>query len=135
MRFCSDCGTSHECIQEQEKTERDAIDREVEIERLRTRRDIEVARITASAARDISETEAESEVARAEGVVEGVETTLDAVTGGGDDAPAPEPEPVIIDAPEAIADSAPDDAPPETDENEGSTPPAAAPKKLGIGAW
>jgi hypothetical protein len=134
MRYCPDCGTSHECIAEEAKTERDAIDREVEITRLNTRRDIEVARINASAARDISETEAESEVARAEGVVEGVETTLDAVTGG-DDAPAPDPEPVIIDAPEAIADSAPDDAPPETDETEGSAPPAAAPKKLGIGAW
>jgi hypothetical protein len=138
MRYCPECGTGHECTEEQEKTERDAIDRDVEIARLNTHRDIEVARISASAARDISETESDAEVAHAEGVVEGVGTALDAVSGGQGDDPGPGDAPVVIEAPEAIADDAggaPDDAPPETGETEGSAPPAAAPKKLGLGAW
>ena len=45
----------------------------------------------------------------------------------------PEPEPVIINAPLAIAEDEPDDAPPEV---EGSEPPPAAKRKsIGLGAW
>ena len=79
-RFCPDCGTGHECTAEQAER----MSAEVAIERLRTTRDIEVARITASASKDIAETEAESGTAHAEGIAEGMETALDAVTGGGE---------------------------------------------------
>ncbi|HEX4788777.1 MAG TPA: hypothetical protein VH372_09975 [Actinospica sp.] len=112
MRFCPDCGTGHEC-----EGTATALDREVEIERLRTKRDIEVARITASAARDIAETDAENSSEHAEGVAEGMETALEAVSGGG----APEGEggaPVVVDMPdeaEAEAEPEPDMEPPVVD--------------------
>jgi hypothetical protein len=112
MRYCPDCGTPHEC-----EGQAAAIDREVEIERLRTRRDIEVARITASAARDIAETEAESDVARAEGEVDGMETALDALAGGGE-TDSGEGAPIVVDTtpePEPEIDEEPDSAPPVID--------------------
>ena len=82
MSFCAECGIDHHAGDPGEVEA--AADREVEIERLRTKRDIEVARITASAAKDISETEAETGTARAEGQVEGMETVLETISGGGE---------------------------------------------------
>ncbi len=79
--FCPDCGIDHHAA---ERTEADAVkaeaDRAVEIARLETKRDIEVARINAGAATAISETEAEADVARAEGIAEGMENVIDAAT-------------------------------------------------------
>jgi hypothetical protein len=112
MRFCPDCGTGHEC-----EAATTALDREVEIERLRTRRDIEVARITASAAKDIAETDAENPSEHAEGVAEGMETALEALSGGG--APASDGgTPIVVDMPdepEAEAEPEPDMEPPVVD--------------------
>jgi hypothetical protein len=109
MRFCPECGNGHEC-----EGQASALDREVEIERLRTKRDIEVARINASAAKDIAETEAESDVARAEGEVDGMETALDALAGGGE-TEGGDGAPVVVDAPpdpEPEVEEEPDSAPP-----------------------
>lgn len=77
MRYCPDCGSPHEC--EGQETGREKA--EVAIARLHTQRDIEVARINASAGVSIAETEAEHATEHAEGVVEGIETVMDAMTG------------------------------------------------------
>lgn len=126
MSFCPDCGIDHHAGDREIEA---AADREVEIERLRTKRDIEVARITASAAKDISETEAETGTARAEGQVEGMETVLETISGGEpDDGGDP---PVIVEAPgpEPETEPGPDVAPPPEE-------PAAVPREnKGNGWW
>src|SRR6266702_6029225 len=95
--FCPECGIDHHVAA---RAEADAVkaetDRAVEIARLETKRDIEVDRITAGAATSISETEAEADVARAEGIAEGMENVIDAATP---DAPAPEGDPIVITGP------------------------------------
>lgn len=128
-RYCPDCGTGHDCEAEAVVT---AIDREIEIERLRTKRDIEVARISAGVQRDeletaesIAETQAEAEVISA---VAEAEILGDAIEGGIQDAP----EPLIIDAPGPPPDDTAADAPPEI---EGSEPPEPARKTVGLGMW
>lgn len=128
MRYCQDCGEGHECEAQAAVT---AVDREIEIERLRTKRDIEVARIGAGVQRDeletaesIAETQAEAEVISA---IAEAEILGDAIEGGIQDAP----EPLIIDAPPP-GDDAPDEAPPEI---EGSEPPEPARKSVGLGMW
>jgi hypothetical protein len=108
MRFCELCGTGHDCERETgaEKTE-------VAIERLRTNRDIEVARISASTVKDVAEVESEHSAEHAEGVAEGMETALDAVTGGGGE---PDGEPPVLEVPAPEGDPVPepeDNAPPE----------------------
>lgn len=117
MRFCQDCGTPHECA-----AENAAEKAEVAIERLRTNRDIEVARINASAAKDIAETEAENSADHAEGIAEGMETALDAVTGA--DEAEPEGAPIVIADPEPDPEpeGEPDTAPPVVDIPEPRTP-------------
>lgn len=111
MRYCQACGQGHDC-----PGDVSAVDREVEIERLRTRRDIEVARIQASAAKDIAETDAEHSSEHAEGLAEGMETAIEAIAGGGepdggegtpivvsaDTEPEPEPEEEPESAPEVV---------------------------------
>lgn len=112
--FCPECGLDHHMAEraEREETER-AADREVEIERLRTKRDIEVARIQANAAEHIAEDEAAVDVAHAEGEADGMRDVLDAI-GGGDAEPEPEPEgaPIVV---EPEPEPEPDMVPPETE--------------------
>src|SRR5271166_903057 len=124
MAFCTVCGANHHADEEDAAA---AMDREVEMERLRTKRDIEVARIQAGVTRDTAETyteseetiaaiEAESGVLAAEAVAEVLE---DIVT------PETEPEaegsePVIVEAvnePEQETIEPKDNSgePPETD--------------------
>lgn len=125
MRYCQDCGTPHECINEQRELDKTR----VEMMRLETNRDIEVARINAGAARSIAATEAEHSADHAEGVAEGMETALDAVSGGGD--PAPVGDPIVIDSG--------DDADPEPDLADDVTPPVVIPEprepKSNSGWW
>ncbi len=113
MSFCPECGIDHHAA---ERAEADAAkaetDRAVEIARLETKRDIEVARINAGAATAISETEAEADVARAEGIAEGMETVIDSAAP---DAPEPGGDPIIVTepAPEPEPESEPvPDVPP-----------------------
>jgi hypothetical protein len=111
MRYCERCGTGHEC----ESDVQAAADREVAIEKLRTTRDIEVARINASAGVQVAETEAEHATQHAEGVVEGIETVLDAVSGetAPDGDAVPEGEPIVVEtAPEAEPEPELDAPPP-----------------------
>ena len=70
----------------------------------------------------------EAEVAGMLSVVAGAEVVGAAIEAG----IQPAPEPVIIDAPTAEADAGPDDAPPPV---EGSEPPAAKKRSVGLGAW
>lgn len=126
MSFCPDCGMDHHIADREVAA---AADREVEITRLNTRRDIEVARITANAAKDISETEAETGTARAEGQVEGMETVLETISGGGEAGEGGEP-PVIVEAPDPEPEPEPDPdvAPPPAD-------PAPAPRGNKSRGW
>ena len=127
MSFCVDCGLDHHAG---ERTAAEQVNAEVEIERLRTRRDIEVARITASASKDIAETEAEPDLARAEGAVEGMAAVLDTIAGGGEPPAIPGGPPIIVEPPaEEVPDETPDIEPP---------PPAVEvtpPAKRGGGYW
>lgn len=93
MKYCPNCGTGHECSVTGE------LDRTaVELMRLQTNRDIEVARLSAGAAKHIADVEAENSAEHAEGVAEGMETALEAVSGGGaEDAGEPEGDPIVID--------------------------------------
>ena len=98
MRYCPDCGDSHECTAQAASAEADARVRIAEIE---ARRDVRVAelraqetRTEAEAATEIAGSEAIVEAAAAEGVAEGLETVIDAASP---DAPAETgAEPVVI---------------------------------------
>ena len=101
MAFCTVCGANHHADEEDAAA---AMDREVEMERLRTKRDIEVARIQAGVTRDTAETytesdetiaaiEAESGVLAAEAVAEVLEDIVTPETES-------QPETIIVDAPE-----------------------------------
>lgn len=105
---------------------------EVVLARIEADRAIQVARIEASARRTeldtaetIAETQADAEVAAAVAEAEVVGAAIEAGI-------EPAPEPMIIDAPTAIADDEPSDAPPEA---EGSAPPEPKHKASGIGFW
>lgn len=127
-RFCPDCGTGHEC----EAGTGGRTDPAVEIARINADRDIAVARLGARMQRDelataeeVAEVQAEAEVTAAVAEAEVVAAAIEAGI-------EPGPEPVIIDAPAAIADAEPDDAPPPA---EGSVPPEPKAKTAGLGFW
>ena len=122
MRYCADCGTPHECLNETREVDKTAI----ELKRLETHRDIEVARLTAGADKHIADVQAEHSAEHAEGLAEGMETALDAISGndgaesgegdpividGGDPGPEPEPEPAadleppVVEVPDTPAKS------------------------------
>lgn len=103
MKFCSDCGTGHDCLVQSADSETKA---RVEIARIEANRDIEVARVTAGAGVKIAEAEAENSGEHAEGVAEGLELALGA--GDGDQAPE-EGAPIVIEVPAAEGDGAADD--------------------------
>jgi hypothetical protein len=128
MRYCPDCGTGHDC--ESETGTR--TDPGVEIARINADRDVAVARLQARQAREELETvEAVAEV-QADAEVEAAVAEAEIVGAAIEAGIEPEPEPVIIDAPEAIADAEPDDAPPAA---EGSAPPEPKHKSAGLGMW
>lgn len=119
--FCPECGADHHATERaEEEAERERVNAEIEIKRLETKRDIEVARIQAGAARDIAETEAEADVAHAEGVVEGMTGTLETIAGD----PEPEEPPVV----EVVAD---EPAEPVIEESAEAEPPEAEPVGAG----
>ena len=95
MTYCTECGQDHHAGEREEQT---ALDREVEMERLRTKRDVEVARIQAGVVRDTVEIEAETETevaaVEAESGVEAAEAVADALTAVVTPEPAAPAEPV-----------------------------------------
>lgn len=129
QQYCTNCGTGHECtVAAGESVESD----EVKIARINRDADVKIAQVQARESRDmnehfeaVAEIEAEAEVAAAVAEAEVIGAAIEAGI-------EPEPEPVIIDAPTAEVDDAPDDAPPEV---EGSEPPAPKRKSIGLGAW
>ena len=72
MTYCTECGQDHHAGEREAET---ALDREVEMERLRTARDVQVAKIQAGVIRDTVELEAETvtEVAELETEAELIE--------------------------------------------------------------
>lgn len=128
MRYCQDCGTGHDC----EAETGGRTDPAVEIARIEAERDIKVAQISARQDKawnetrvEVAELEADAEVAAAVAEAEVVGAAIEAGV-------QPEPEPVIVDAPVINDDGQADDAPPPV---EGSVPPAARHKTIGLGAW
>ena len=100
MRFCPDCGTSHECETE---AARGPIP-EIEIARINADRDKYVARVQARMGREeletaetIAETEAEAEIVSSEAAAEIIASEDEPEETGEpivvETAPAPEPEP------------------------------------------
>lgn len=124
MRYCDRCGNGHECTAE----EAERMKYEVKMEELRTNRDIEVARVNASAAKTIAETEAESGAARAEGEADGMREVIEAATGG---ETGTEPVPIMVDGPpaEPELEPGPDVEPPPAPEV------SAEPDTRGGGGW
>lgn len=134
MPYCPSCGSEVEQAIVLASPAADAVDREVEIARINADRDVAVAKISARQDKDWNETrvevaeiEAEAEVESAVAEAEIIGDAIEANGAGTDMA-----DPIIIDAPEAIAEDDPADAPPEV---EGSEPPAPERKSTGLGMW
>jgi hypothetical protein len=129
MRYCPDCGNGHDCTAEsRESVESD----EVKIARINREADVAIAKLAARTEREelataetIAETQADAEVEAAVAEAEVIGAAIEAGI-------APAPEPLIIDAPEAIAEDGPDDAPSPI---EGSAPPEPKAKAAGLGFW
>jgi hypothetical protein len=129
MRYCEDCGNGHECTAAgRESVESD----EVKIARINREADVQIAKLGARTERDWNETRVEVAEIEADAAVEAAAAEAEVVGAAIEAGIAPEPEPVIIDAPEAIADAEPDDAPPPA---EGSAPPEPKAKAAGLGFW
>jgi hypothetical protein len=126
MKFCQDCGTPHECSAEI------AADRtELAIAKVQADRDIRLAEIGARAEVKVAEVEAEHSADHAEGIAEGMETALEAVTGGGDDETV-DAAPIVVEAsadPESEPAPESDIAPPLV------VPEPKTPKRSGSGWW
>ena len=128
MRFCQDCGNGHDCTAEgRESAESD----EVKIARINREADVAIAKLAARSAREELATVEEVAEIEAEAAVEAAVAEAEVIGAAIEAGIEPEPEPVIIEAPEPAGDE-PDDAPPEL---EGSAPPAAAKRSIGLGAW
>lgn len=121
MTFCTECGQDHHAGEREEQA---ALDREVEMERLRTKRDVEVARINAGVVRDVTEEVAETELAVAEveavAGTEAAEAVADALTAVVTPEPAAPAEPVVIEAPEPEPEAEGEVLPPPAKEHEHS---------------
>ena len=130
MRYCPDCGNGHDCTAEsRESAESD----EVKIARINREADVAIAKLAARESRETNEHfEAVAEI-EAEAAIETAVAEAEIIGAAIKAGIEPEPEPIIIDAPEAIADDVDDDAPPEA---EGSEPPGPAAKRTrGLGMW
>jgi hypothetical protein len=129
MRYCTDCGNGHDCTAEsRESAESD----EVKIARINRDADVAIAKLGARTERDWNETRVEVAEIEADAAVEAAAAEAEVVGAAIEAGIEPQPEPVIIDAPTAIADDQADDAPPPT---EGSEPPAPKAKAAGLGFW
>lgn len=130
--FCPHCGSP---VEELPGAPAAGESEAVVLARIEMDKAIELAKIARRTELDYNETrievagiEAEAEVGAAEATAEVVAAVIE--SGGNDD--GGDQGPVIIDAPEAIAEDEPDDAPPEV---EGSEPPEPKSKSAGIGFW
>lgn len=118
MKYCSDCGTGHDCTEAPER-----VAPEVEIARITAKRDVEVAKINRGERADFNEhmdtsTEAEVEIAtiEAEAGVEAAEAVAEALT----EVLAPDqPEAAPAAAPAIVVDDQVEgDEPPPREERE-----------------
>jgi hypothetical protein len=125
--ICQDCGLLHDMPTAPEESDA------VKIARIEAESARELARISARQDKDWNETRVEVAEIEADAEVEAAVAEAEllgaAIEGGIEE----QPEPVIIDAPEAVAEEEPEDAPPPA--VEGSEPPAPARKTIGLGAW
>ncbi len=127
-RFCPDCGTGHDC----EAGTEGRTDPAVEIARINADRDVAVAKLAARQAREELETvEAVTEI-EADAQVEAAVTEAEIVGAAIENGGAPEPEPVIIDAPVINDDDQATEEPPD---REGTPPPEPKHKAAGLGMW
>lgn len=110
MKYCPECGNPHECAAE---VVIDAEAEETKRVRIQADRDIEIARLQAGAAKAIAATEAESEAAHLEGVIEGVELATD--PGEPDPAEGGDPIVVQVDAGDQDTDEVDVEEPPEVE--------------------
>jgi hypothetical protein len=111
--FCPECGADHHVA---DRAAEAAADREVTLAKIEADKEIKIEQIRAGAARDLAEVDNALKTERAEGIAEGMETALDAATGGAQAEEPGEPgEPVIVETPpaEEPAPTVPDMAPPE----------------------
>lgn len=110
--FCPECGADHHVA---DRAAEAAADREVTLAKIQADRDIKIAQITAHSAAELAETDNALRTERAEGVAEGMETALDAATGGAQAEEPGEPgTPIVVESapPEEPEPIAPDMAPP-----------------------
>jgi hypothetical protein len=133
MRYCPDCGASHECGGQAAPGASDAV-RIAEIER---DRDISLARLAARAERreldtaeTIAETEAEAEVGAAAAQAEIIGSAVEAQAVSEQPADA---APLVIDAPAIAEEPASDDAPPPVEHDRPEDDRTR--KRSGIGMW
>lgn len=126
---CQECGLMHDAVT---PTESEA----VTLARIAKEQAIEVAKIQAKQERDWNETrvevaaiEGEAEVGAAEAQAE----VIGAVLADGDEPPAAEPEPIVIDAPSItdVGEIDEDAVPPASD----APQPTAPSKPRGLGFW
>lgn len=130
--FCPHCGSP---VEELPGAPAASESEAVILARIEMEKQIELAKLARRTELDYNETrvvvaeiEADAEVASAEATAEVVAAVIES---GGDDG-GEDQGPIIIDAPEAIAEDEPDDAPPEV---EGSEPPVPKSKSAGLGFW
>lgn len=129
--FCPHCGNETEQVIAIAPVA-DTVDREVEIARINAERDIEVAKIAARQDRDWNETRVEVAEVEAAAEVASAEATAEVIAAVIEGDAAPDPEPIIIDAP--IVNDDQDDTE-ELPPAEGSPAPEPQRKNTGIGFW
>lgn len=120
MKYCTDCGTGHEC----EAAQSPGTNPDVEIARINARRDVEVARLTAGMERDANETEVEVAAIEAESGVAEAEAVADALTEvltPPDPEPQPPADPIIVT--DVQDDDTSDELPPRDDRDHDSSGP------------
>lgn len=126
--FCPECGVDHHTA---DRIAEAAADREVTLAKIQADRDIKIAQITAHSAAELAETDNALKTERAEGIAEGMETALDAATGGAQAEEPGEPgAPIVVESPAAEEPEAPaaDMAPPEVVET-------SSPRSSSSGGW
>jgi hypothetical protein len=134
MPYCPHCGNEVDAMIDFKGPDADNnISAEVRIAEIQANRDIEVAKIAARQDRDWNETRVEVAGIEADAAVEAAVAEAEVVGAAIEAGIAPEPEPVIVNAPEAVADAEPEDAPPQVEG--GSEPPEPKRKAAGLGMW
>lgn len=123
--FCPECGTDHHVA---DRAAEAAADREVTLAKIEADKTIKVEQIRAGAARELAETDNALTTARAEGIAEGMETVIDAGTGGDQAAELGDGAPIVVDAPAAEPEPEPEPelAPPVAPSSPSSSPSSSA---------